>query len=279
METVIGLGQAGCNIAERFSQYPQYNIYRIDSEKRSGPKFKHMKSCTSFEEYEASCPSFKTFFKDAKAPYLFIVGGGGTVSGACLRILQQLSSDDIYVLYIKPDISLLSQTKKTQEKIVFNVLQEYARSALLKRMFIVSNSVVEEVVGDVPVTKYYDTINEIISSTIHMLNVFSNTSPIMNTASDPVTTARISTFGLLDIETNEKKIFYPLTMPREMIYYYSVDSEQLETDGTLFKKITEQIKSNDDEKLRVSYGIYSNNYKQNYAYIVQHASMIQEIEI
>jgi hypothetical protein len=27
---LIGLGQAGCNIADRFSQYPQYKIYKLD---------------------------------------------------------------------------------------------------------------------------------------------------------------------------------------------------------------------------------------------------------
>ncbi len=279
METVIGLGQAGCNIAEKFSQYPQYNIYRIDSEKRSGPKFKHMKPCASFEEYEASCPSFKRFFKDAKPPYLFIMGGSGTISAASLRIMEQLNSKEIFVLYIKPDVSLLSHTKKMQERIVFNVLQEYARSTVLKRLFIISNPILEEVVGDVPIAKYYDTLNEAIVSTVHMINIFSNTNPIMSTASDPVPTARISTIGLLDFETGDKKLFYPLQKPREMIYYYSVDSEQLESDGTLLKKITEQVKDNDDENLRVSYGIYSNNYAQNYAYTVQHASMIQEIEI
>jgi len=279
METIIGLGQAGCNISEKFAQYPQYNIYRIDSEKRPGAKFKYLKPSTSFEDYEISCPSFKRFFKDAKPPYLFIVGGSGAISGATLRIMEQLSSKDIFVLYIKPDTSLLSHTKKMQERIVFNVLQEYARSAALKRLFIISNSILEDIVGDVPITKYYDALNEVIASTVHMINIFSNTDPVMSTASDPVSPAKISTIGLLDIETGEKKLFYPLNMPREMIYYYSVDSKQLESDGTLLKKITEQVKDNDDENLKVSYGIYSNNYSQNYAYIVQHASMIQEIEI
>jgi cell division GTPase FtsZ len=29
---VIGLGQAGCNIADMLSEYPQYKIYKIDVE-------------------------------------------------------------------------------------------------------------------------------------------------------------------------------------------------------------------------------------------------------
>ena len=31
METVIGLGSAGCNIADCFAQYPQYKVLKIDS--------------------------------------------------------------------------------------------------------------------------------------------------------------------------------------------------------------------------------------------------------
>ena len=95
METVIGLGSAGCKIAEQLAEYPQYTVYRIDSEKRSGAKFKQLKKAGSHEEYEKKCPSFKRFFKDASAPYLFIVSGAGAVSGAALRILEQLNSKEI----------------------------------------------------------------------------------------------------------------------------------------------------------------------------------------
>ena len=32
MDTVIGLGKAGCAIADKFAQYPQYKTFKIDSE-------------------------------------------------------------------------------------------------------------------------------------------------------------------------------------------------------------------------------------------------------
>jgi cell division GTPase FtsZ len=28
---IIGLGQAGCNIAEHFKRYAQYNVFKIDT--------------------------------------------------------------------------------------------------------------------------------------------------------------------------------------------------------------------------------------------------------
>jgi hypothetical protein len=276
VETIIGLGNAGCNIAEKFMQYPQYNVYRIDAEKRKGPKFKKVPECSSHEEYEASCPSMKRFFKDAKPPYLFIVSGGSTISGASLRILQQLDSKEINILYIKPDISLLPHVKQLEERVVFNVLQEYTRSAVFKKIFIVSNAQLEEVLGEVPIVGYYDKLNDILVNTTHMINVFNNTKPVMGTLSETLEVARISTLGLVDIETGEKKLFYPLQTPREMLYYYSIDHEQLENDGTLLRKFVKQVKDSSRPDTRVSYGIYSNNYKQNYGYIVLFASSIQK---
>ena len=30
MEIIIGLGKAGCAIADRFAHYPQYEVYKMD---------------------------------------------------------------------------------------------------------------------------------------------------------------------------------------------------------------------------------------------------------
>ena len=130
METIIGLGKAGCNIAEKFSQFPQYKIYKIDSEHRDGHKFKKIESREDHEEYEVNCPPLDDFFCDIEGPCLFVVAGGGKISGLSLRVLEHLKQKDLYILYIKPDMSLLSEEQRLNEKVVFGVLQEYARSAV-----------------------------------------------------------------------------------------------------------------------------------------------------
>ncbi len=72
---VIGLGQAGCNIADALSKYSQYKIYKIDvgiesdfdfaeqygeaEESKRVYKIKHQKGP---EEYEKNVPSMKAFF-------------------------------------------------------------------------------------------------------------------------------------------------------------------------------------------------------------------------
>ena len=31
METIVGLGDAGCRVADGFSSYPQYSVFKIDA--------------------------------------------------------------------------------------------------------------------------------------------------------------------------------------------------------------------------------------------------------
>ena len=276
METIIGLGQAGCNIAEGLMKYPQYDVYRIDTEKRTGSKFKLIPSCSNHEEYEEKCPSLKRFFKSAKPPFLFVLGGGGTISGACLRVLEQLNSNDIYVLYIRPDVSLLSETKKKQERVVFHILQQYARSAMLKRMFIVDNSKLEQIIEELPVIGYHEKLNEMITSTLHMINLCNNTKPELETFDDPVETARISTFGLCEFETGKENLFFDIQMPREKVYYYMINQERLEKDGELLKNITAQVRGRmEGGRVQTSFGIYSTDYEQEYVYVLAHTSLVQ----
>jgi hypothetical protein len=267
METIIGLGNAGCNIAKAFSEHPQYDVYGIDSEYHQMSNFKQISKCKSHEEYEAQCPDLTYFFKEAKPPYLFVLGGAGTISGVSLRVLEQLGSKDVYILFVKPDISLLTEVGRMQEKIVFQILQQFARSAMFKRLFIVHNSKLRDIIKNVPVVGYYKKLNELIVSTIHMINIFDNTKPEIDTFSDSISTARISTFGLVDLENGDEKTFYDLEMCREKRLYYSIKKRQLAEDGELLSKIND---------IKASYGIYSNEYEQNYVYSLSHSTLIQE---
>ena len=41
MDTIIGLGSAGCNIADAFAKHPQYKTYKIDVKKKLKKKYKN----------------------------------------------------------------------------------------------------------------------------------------------------------------------------------------------------------------------------------------------
>jgi hypothetical protein len=278
---VVGLGSAGCGIADKFAQYPQYNIYKIDvgltGLKKDGiysmPKQKNA------EAYESQCPSLKNFFKNISGKVLFILCGAGKISGTALRILESLKGCKINILYVLPDVELLSEIPQLRNKIGYNVLQEYARSGLFERMYIVHNPSVEALIGNVPIVGYYDKLNNVIAYTMHMINVFKNTTPIMNTFSQPVDFARISTFGAFDKTQKKENLFFSLDNIRERVYYYGVPDETLKSDGNLLKTITEQVKSSSNRgKIKTSFGIFSTEYEENYCFTEVHTSFIQNIK-
>ena len=277
MDTIIGLGQAGCNIADVFSQYKQYKIYKIDNElsglKKDG--IYNMPWQCNAEEYEKRCPDMKSFFKNVKGEVLFVVGGSGGISGTALRVLEHIKHCEINVLYIQPDVDLLPERKKALERSTYYILQEYARSGVFKKIFLVSNTMVEDHLGDVPLVGYHDKLNEMMVSSLHMINVYDHLNPIADTFSEPHETARILTFGLASAEDGSVKLLFPLDKIKEMRYYYAINKEKLETDGTLFKKIKQQVKDRAKEDIKTSYGVFSTNYEENYAYVVCYSSSIQ----
>ena len=65
---VIGLGQAGCNIADMLSQHPQYKVYKVDIG-LEGKRCYDVKPQKGPEEYEENVPSMKTFFRGIKGKH------------------------------------------------------------------------------------------------------------------------------------------------------------------------------------------------------------------
>lgn len=276
MKSIIGLGKAGCNIADSFSQYPQYKIYKIDKNLEDEKNCFSFPECKTLEEYESKCPSFKKFFRYVKGEILFITSCG-KISAATLRILEQIKHKcKISILYVRPDQTLLPDVKSKNNNLIFGVLQQYARSSLFERIYLVDNVRLSEIVGDVPLREMYDRINQLISSTIHMINVFKNSKSELETFDEAVETARISTFSLVSYDSGEEKMFFDLDIPRDKCYYYGVPEEMLKTDGTLMKNISGQLKIlKQYDKIKVSYGVYSTTYDVPYIYGLLSSSVVQ----
>ena len=273
---IIGLGKVGCNIADHFGNYPQYNIYKIDRN-IEGKRCYSLPDLQEPEEYEEFNPKTGNFFKGLKGEVLFILSGASIVSGASLRLLQQIHNKNIptTILYIEPEIELLSEKKQLQERVVRNVLQQYARSGLFKKMFMVQNQSIEKMLGDVPILKYFQSLNQFLVSTIHLLNVFENSESVTDTFSSQSDTARICTFGTI-IDQKSETLFYPLDEVREIRYYFGVPKEVLENQSTLYRDIVNMVKSKISGKLRASYGIYETSYEEILTYGIYYSSQIQE---
>jgi hypothetical protein len=129
-----------CGIADALSQYPQYKIFKIDVD-IEGPGCYNVPTFDTAEEYENyNFPKLKAFFKGIKGKTFFIVGGSGKISCTSLRILEKIKNLPISIVYIKPDYELLNKVQKMQDRVVFGVLQEYARSAVFDEIYLISNS-------------------------------------------------------------------------------------------------------------------------------------------
>ena len=276
MDTIIGLGKAGCAIADKFAKFSQYETYKIDVGLQATPWSYPIEEHQKIEDYERKCPDMSEFFKDVQGEILFVVGGGGKISSSALSILQYLKKSQINVLYIKPELSFLGKEAMLLGKMVFNIFQEYARSGVFKRLYIIDNGVLEKVSSQASIKNYFDNLNESIVSAIHMINVFNHNDSITDTFSNPPAGARISTIGFGDPEKNEDHMFFLLDNVSDVVYYYAYNKMKLEEGNNLLTEIKDSIREKIAENVRVSYGIFETTYEDDYIYCINHSSTIQD---
>jgi len=273
---VIGLGHCGSAIAKRFQQYDQYSVYVVDTEKWTDPAACYvLEKQSNPEGYEANCPNLKLFFDDLDGDVLFILGGSGMISGAALRILEQIQHCKISVLYVQPNLDFLSGNHALQENATFGVLQQYARSGLFERLYLVDNVSIEESLGSVSVIDYYEKINEAIASTLHMIHVWKHTKPVMGNLSDPTEVERISTFGVMDVDSGKEKLFFPIENVSNKAIHYAINENSLQKETDIHGHIRVQIKDKMIDGTDVSFGIYPTNYAGSQAYVMVSTKIVQ----
>jgi len=274
METIVGLGKAGAKIAKIFDAYPQYNAITLDTD---GEVDFHLPRLSSPEEYDAEEYEFGALFQRISHNVTFIVCGGGNVSAASLRILEQLKNKNITIIYIQPDISLLMGEKELHQKAMFGILQEYARSGVLERLVLISNPEMEKNSKEMPIIGFYDQINNLIVQTLHVMSVFEKSDSVMSNHTPLRAGSRITTVSLVEYEKNQEKMFFPLDKWSERRYYYAINKEKLQTEGGLLNKIKEHLKMNNKGgEAKTSFSIHSTSYDKDYAYCLICSPNIQK---
>jgi hypothetical protein len=280
MDAVLGIGKAGCAIADVMANYPQYEIFKIDVGLEKSKNTYPMPEQPTSQAYEESCPDFTSFFDSfgEEDNVMVALAGGGAISGATLKILEKIKHTKITLLYIKPDISLIGGKKFLYDDMTFHVLQEYARSGLFESICLVHNPTIEDIMGNVPVKGYYDVLNKIIVTTIHMINVYNNTESEFQDMSDSEIQNRICSIGLFDVGSSEEKLFFPLDNIKEKVYYVGATEKSLE-DHNFFRQLKGKFKNNsDDDDIRVSYMIHETKFNEDYVYILAKSDEIQYME-
>ena len=92
MNTIIGLGSAGCNIAELFEGQENYAVKLIDAEIEGDANCISIPARNSSEEYERTFPDISERLNDCTERIFLIVGGCGKISGGSLQLLKQLKN-------------------------------------------------------------------------------------------------------------------------------------------------------------------------------------------
>lgn len=269
------MGNAASAIAEKFSNLTNYKVFLLGSKVDKGANNFVLKSYNHPEEYEKNIPDLSNFFKEITENVQFYVVGSSMSSNYTLGVLEQIKDKKIDLIYIKPDTDLVSGVPKLVENAAFGILQEYARSGLLNSITLISNINLENILGNVPIKKYYDTLNETVFSTIHYLNYFAHNEPEIGVQTKPADVCRIRSIGALNMETLEEKWFFDLDNVRDLCYYLSINKEKLETDGTIHRKYVDILKTKPRNAFRnISYSIYETDL-DDFGFCVAHTNATQ----
>ena len=261
MDKIIGLGRLGCSVAEEFSAYPEYRIYKINTETDERGSLSLDVSST-IDEYERGIDQqeVEVYLRSVKSSdeVLFIVEGGDPISGATLRILETIKDSSVTIMYLCPDRQMISDIQKRDDRIVFGVLQEYARSGAVEGIILVSTPTVEYLVGEVTIDQYEKSISYFISYVAAMTNYFNHVPAVLSTKISPPDISRIRTLGVSSLEDGKKDInlMFPISEANDIHFFYGVPKKDLEEDASLIKRIKEHVKSYKTEDVSTSFSVY-----------------------
>ena len=279
MKNILGIGTAGCNVVEQLSQYPVYDCFYISNEIKKTSKYKFaLPEQPDPEAYESmEMEKVHKWLDKIEKQCTIVLCGASDSTGITLRALEHLHKAQVKmdIVYIMPELEVLSETKQLHERSARGILQNFTRSGLFDKICLVSNLRLEQVAGSTNVFDYYDQINRVFTGTYYMLDVFKNTTPVTSTFKRPSASCRITTIGLGSLE-NDDLMFFPFNQEVEVVYYYGINEEKLKTEENLFRTITNTVKSKITEERKVSFGIFPTQYEDDYIYVEYFSPKIQK---
>ena len=278
MISLIGIGEAGCNMVSLFEGHKEYNCFLFSSEQENTKYTRKLPRVAKAEDCEGKAPklsSYKTKEAIQNRVQVFLCGSSFSANYT-LAILEQIKDKQIDIFYIKPDVDLLIGEVKLQERAIFGILQEYARSGLFNSFTIFSNPAIEKTIGEIPIKKYFEMINKNIYYAVHYLNVFDHTTPLVGNLSKPSEVQKIRSVGIISVDKLSEQWYYNLQEDRDVAYYLCIATERLENDGKLHAKVVQSLKSKPRNAFKnVTYAIYESPYESDFGFCVAHTNFIQ----
>jgi hypothetical protein len=269
---VIGLGQAGQNICKSIENMSKIRTIVLDIGNGITKQ-------TSHEEYEKNVPRLGRKLKlKAEQDIWFVVCGGGMVSASTLAILEQIKDRNVRVALISPDPFLLSKTQTKQSRVVWNVLQEYARSGLIDSVYLFSNRHMASFVGQGSIGDLYTNINNGIANFIVTNDWFEKTPTVIGGLFEPKVNSTIRTISIGKIDDSQESFYFPLDNITESSYYYSISQEIIENEKNLLPKIKQRVILEREKGLNSSFGLWQNASDYSYFYSIKYTHFIQQEE-
>jgi hypothetical protein len=274
---IIGLGKAGCKIADLFKEYPQYNVFLLDSD----DKYKRKKNCfyippqQTAELYDANAINLAKLVEslDEDEEVYFIVCGSGKISACSLWALKQISHRKVTIIYVKPDTSSLDNKSVLRNRAHFHILQEYTRSGVFEKMLIFDNSKMSDIIGKTSILNFYPKINRLVATSIHWYNIYMNTEPVFDTFREKYVSSRIGTFSIVNIDNEQVIDCQEINNSNQIEYFFGVNRIRIENDEELFDKLT-SISSSDSEE-SISFGVYPTDLEEGFSFALKTSSEIQ----
>ena len=269
MDKIVGLGRATKALTEGFAALPEYKTYFFDEEA--------LGDHPTMESYEEEFPtaSVKRKIKGItkKSEVLLLIEGGSPITGVTLSLLEVLCKASVSVLYIEPELDMLSSDNRENEALLFRALQGLALTGVLEHLYLVSRPAVESTLGEVALDKVEDEIIAAILNAFTMTNFYEHTSPVKHTEHTIPDGVRIVSLGYLLPDDSEVDL-YPLVGPKDKKLYYGIPKECIK-DTSLLGKIRSKVREVLDESCRCSYSVYQIEGLANQSFVRNYTDSLQ----
>lgn len=267
MSVLIGLGKAGCEVVNNFSD--SHKKITIDAGSEL-PEF------NSPEHYEEKLTDYAHLLDFEGEECYFFVCGAGKVSAASLRLLELIQSKKINLVYIYPEEIMLSPTQKKLNRVAFNVFQQYARSGLLNSMYIVSNEQICSFLPYYSIDSMYNHINSAIVNVFESVIFYLNESPILGAHHEPRETSRIRTVEYGEFKENKKNMYFLLDNITETCYINIVNNEDMKNNRELLDLLKNKIKEDSESNIDSSFVVFRSEYEHSFYYAIRFTHYLQE---
>ena len=270
---IVGFGTGGSKIARCFQKYDKYTVHTIDY---TGADYIYPR-CNTIEEAEERAPDLFKLKEKVGDEVLFVCCGGGVISGGLLATLQQFGGKKIKFLYVRPDMSFLNAQAKLRERMVFGVMQEYARSGVIDHIYLFSNADMAQVIDGLSIIEYYPTLNQTIVDVYNLTRYYKEASPIMSNGNDLLEVCKITAFGLYEFGTEKENKFFKIESVRQKHFYFTLNKNTLQEGKNMVSLIGSKLeKAIEHDYMSISYSIFDSGHEEDRVYVAYHTNAIQK---